>query len=65
MNRISELVINARWRLFGHTFRLNIDAPARKAMATISGMICLVGRATVSQLLVFFPMRKKLPSGCL
>ena len=33
MTRISELVISARWRLFGHTLRMNEDTPARKAMA--------------------------------
>jgi len=33
MTPISELVINARWRLFGHTLRMNEDTPARKAMA--------------------------------
>ena len=30
---IRELVIDARWRLFGHTLRLGDDTPARKAMA--------------------------------
>ena len=33
MTRISEIVISARWRLFGHTLRMNEDTPARKAMA--------------------------------
>ena len=26
-------VVNARWRLFGHTLRMNEHTPARKAMA--------------------------------
>ena len=26
-------VLNARWRLFGHTLRMNENTPARKAMA--------------------------------
>jgi hypothetical protein len=30
---IRELVIDARWRLIGHTLRLGDDTPARKAMA--------------------------------
>lgn len=29
----SVQVVNARWRLFGHTLRLHEDSPARKAMA--------------------------------
>ena len=29
----SVQVVNARWRLFGHTLRLNENTPARKAMA--------------------------------
>jgi hypothetical protein len=30
--KVLEQVMNARWRLFGHTLRMNEHTPARKAM---------------------------------
>ena len=32
MVRTSELVIGARWRLFGHILHMSEDTPARKTM---------------------------------